>query len=75
MNIPLPPRGYWAQQAYGYEVDKQALPPADKELKSQVIALDKSAEELLGKMFQGQQLSHAETTKTTVSTLQKSGQN
>lgn len=47
MNIPLPPRGYWAKQAYGYDVDQQPLPPADKKLKVQIAKLDKSAEELL----------------------------
>lgn len=46
MNIPLPPRGYWAKHAYGHSPDKQSLPPAKKNGTAQV-AIDKFAEELL----------------------------
>lgn len=46
MDIPLPPRGYWAKQAHGHKVAPQALPPASK-AKAATATLNKSAEELL----------------------------
>src|ERR1700675_4774024 len=46
MNIPLPPRGHWAKQAYGYKMKTPPLPPMDSKGVKQVM-LDKSAQELL----------------------------
>jgi len=47
LDIPLPPRGYWAKQAYGHTAEKQPLPPAKKKNAAKATTLDKSAEELL----------------------------
>lgn len=46
MDIPLPPRGYWAKHAYGHRLKKQPL-PALKEKAVAQVALNKSEEELL----------------------------
>jgi len=46
MDIPLPPRGYWAKEAYGHDVDKKPLSPTSKK-NAAVATLNKSAEELL----------------------------
>jgi hypothetical protein len=46
MDIPLPPRGYWAKQAYGHGVDKKPLPPAKKKT-AKTTTINKSEEELL----------------------------
>ena len=45
MEIPLPPRGYWAKRAHGHKVKKAPLPPIDDCI-TQVV-LDKTADEML----------------------------
>ena len=46
MQIPLPPRGYWAKSAHGHKVRKRSLSPLESNGLTEVI-IDKSAEELL----------------------------
>jgi len=46
MQIPLPPRGYWAKEAHGHKVKRRSLQTLDDTGLAQVV-LDKSAEELL----------------------------
>ncbi len=46
MNIPLPPRGYWAKRAYGHDVGKEPLPPVKNKGVAETT-INKSAEELL----------------------------
>ena len=44
MQIPLPPRGYWAKHAYGHKVKKAPLPRLTDG--SAYVALDKTADEM-----------------------------
>src|SRR5947209_6356178 len=46
MQIPLPPRGYWAKVAHNYKPRKRTLQPLDDNGLEQVV-IDKSADELL----------------------------
>lgn len=46
MQIPLPPRGYWAKEAHGHKVRRRSLPQLEGSGLAEVV-IDKSAEELL----------------------------
>jgi len=46
MNIPVPPRGYWAKVSYGYKIKKPAL-PAIKSTDLEHITVNKSGDDLL----------------------------
>jgi hypothetical protein len=46
MDIPIPPRGYWAKVAYGYKVKKPALPALQSRDVEQ-ITINKSGNDLL----------------------------
>ena len=45
MEIPLPPRGYWAKHAYGHAVRRAPLRALSEKGRAE-IAIDKTAEEL-----------------------------
>lgn len=45
MNIPTPPRGYWAKRASGQAVQKAPLRPLTESSRTQAV-LDKSAQEI-----------------------------
>lgn len=45
MEIPLPPRGYWAKHAYGHAVRRAPLKTLSEKGRAE-IAIDKTAEEL-----------------------------
>lgn len=44
MQIPVPPRGYWAKRAYGHKLKKSPLPPLTDGIA--YVALDKTADEM-----------------------------